>query len=114
MLNREQLLKRLYDAFNARDLEGALAMMHPDVVWANGLDGGHVHSREGVREYWKEQWKRMDSRAQPLAFHEGADGTTRVEVHLMARDSQGDVLFDTKAGHVFRIEEGLIRRFDIA
>jgi hypothetical protein len=23
--------------------------MHPDVVWANGMEGGHVHGRDEVR-----------------------------------------------------------------
>jgi ketosteroid isomerase-like protein len=114
MLSRQELLKRLYDSFNARDLEGALAAMHPHVVWANGLEGGYVHGRNGVREYWTEQWRKMDSRAEPLAFHDGADGAAHVEVHLTARDAKGNVLFDTKARHVFQIERGLIRRFDIA
>ena len=38
-----ELLERLYDRFNARDMEAALATMHPDITWANGLEGGHVH-----------------------------------------------------------------------
>ena len=44
-----ELLERLYDRFNARDIEAALATMHPDVIWANGLEGGHVHGHDGVR-----------------------------------------------------------------
>ena len=32
----------LYDRFNARDMEAVLAYMHRDVVWANGMEGGHV------------------------------------------------------------------------
>ena len=32
---------------------------------------------------------------------------------MTARDLNGNVLFDEKAGHVFQIEDGLIRRFDI-
>lgn len=113
MPNRQELLERLYNAFNARDLEGALDAMHPDVIWANGLEGGYVHGREGVRAYWTDQWQKMDSRAEPLAFHDAADGATHVEVHLTARDPKGGVLFDTAARHVFHFEEDVIRRFDI-
>ena len=36
-----------------------------------------------------------------------------VEVHLTARDLKGNLLFDHMGGHIFRIENGLIRRFDI-
>ena len=34
-------------------------------------------------------------------------------IHLTARDLHGNTLFDEKASHVFQIEDGLIRRFDI-
>jgi hypothetical protein len=32
-------------------MEAAVATMHPDVAWANGLEGGHVHGHDGVRDY---------------------------------------------------------------
>ncbi len=113
MPTRSEVLKRLYDSFNSRDLEGALAAMHPDVMWANGLDGGHVHGREQVRAYWEDQWKKMDSRAEPLRYHDSSDGTAQVDVHLTARGHDGSVLFDRPARHVFQFEGNLIRRFDI-
>jgi len=50
-----ELLKRVYDLFNSRDIESVLAAMHPDVIWANGMEGGHVHGRDEVRSYWKRQ-----------------------------------------------------------
>ena len=56
-----ELLEHLYDRFNARDMEAALATMHRDVVWANGLEGGHVYGHDGVREYWTQQWAMIDS-----------------------------------------------------
>jgi hypothetical protein len=107
------LLKHLYDRFNARDMEAVLAIMHRDVVWANGLDGGYVFGHDGVRDYWTRQWAMMDSHAEPIGFSIGADGTTDVEVHLFARDLKGNVLFDKIGCHIFRIKNGLIRRFDI-
>src|SRR5262249_53866979 len=51
-----KLLERIYDRFNARDIDGVLTVLTDDVVWANGMDGGHVHGREAVREYWARQW----------------------------------------------------------
>src|SRR3989442_855797 len=32
------LLTAAYDAFNARDIERALAAMHPEVDWPNGME----------------------------------------------------------------------------
>lgn len=58
-----ELLKRIYDRFNARDIDSVLAMLADDVTWANGMDGGHVHGREAVREY-----------VPPAVFHRTSDG----------------------------------------
>lgn len=41
-----EVLKRMYDHFNARNIDGVLAALADDVAWANGMDGGHVHGRE--------------------------------------------------------------------
>ncbi len=47
MSDEIELLKRVYDWFNARHMASVLAAMHEDVMWANGMEGGHVH---GVME----------------------------------------------------------------
>ena len=39
MSDNAAFLTRVYGLFNAR----ALATMHPNVEWANGMEGGHVH-----------------------------------------------------------------------
>ena len=108
-----ELLKRVYDRFNARDMESVLAAMHADVIWANGMEGGYVHGREGVREYWTKQWATIDPHVEPVGFSNGAMGEVVVEVHQVVRDLNGNVLADRMVGHVFRIENGLIQRFDI-
>jgi ketosteroid isomerase-like protein len=48
----EQRLRELLAAFNARDVNTALAGMSDDVDWPNGWEGGRVHGREAVRSYW--------------------------------------------------------------
>ena len=113
MSSETMLVKHLYDSFNDRDIDGALRLMHPSVVWANGLDGGYVYGHAGVRTYWVQQWTMVDSRAEPLEISIGETGQARVDVHVTARTLSGDVLFDTRAVHLFEIEDGLIHRFDI-
>jgi hypothetical protein len=114
-LNADQqvFLKRLYDSFNARDMDTVLAAMHEDVIWANGMEGGYVHGREGVRSYWTRQWAMIDPHVEPVAFARGPEGEAVVEVHQVVRDLKGDILADKMVGHVFRIENGLVKRFDI-
>ena len=108
-----EVLKRLYQKFNARDLPAILKALHPDVSWANGMDGGHVHGHEGVRSYWTRQWTTIDPRVEPVGFTTLADRGTEVEVHQTVRDLNGNILSDKRVRHIFQIEDGLVRRFDI-
>ena len=108
-----ELLKQVYQRFNARDIEAVLAALHRDVVWANGWEGGHLHGREAVRSYWTRQWTVLDPRVEPTGFSTGADGEIVVEVHQTVHDLHGAVVVDQMVGHIFRIEHGLITRFDI-
>jgi hypothetical protein len=104
---------RIYDRFNARDMDAVIAAMQEDVAWANGMEGGHVHGREGVREYWTRQWAQVNPRVDPESIAVGPDGELVVEVHQVVRDLEGKLLADVMVGHIFRLEDGRIKRFDI-
>ena len=108
-----ELLERVYDRFNARDMETVLAALHEDVIWANGMEGGSVHGREEVRSYWTRQWAMVEPRVEPVAFAEGPKAEVIVEVHQVVRDLEGNLLADKMVGHIFRVENRLVRRFDI-
>ncbi|UFP94362.1 nuclear transport factor 2 family protein [Gloeobacter morelensis] len=114
------LLKRLYDRFNARDIDGVLAALDDDVTWANGMEGGHVHGREAIREYWTRQLAIVSTHVEPVSFNKAADGSVVVKVQQSVRDLEGRPLQaqthglqDKVVGHVFRFQEGKITRFDI-
>jgi hypothetical protein len=108
-----EFLESLYRAFNTRDLETALAGMHPDVDWPNGLEGGRVEGHSGVREYWTRQWASVDSSAEPQGFSTDETGRTVVDVHLVIRDLNGNLLVDRMAQHVYEMQEGLVLRMEI-
>jgi hypothetical protein len=108
-----EILRRLYRQFNAREIEAVLTALRPDVVWANGMEGGHVHGREGVREYWLRQWAAIDPHVEPVSITEVEEGAIEVGVHQVVRDLEGKLLLDKMVSHVFRFEDGLVRRFDI-
>ena len=115
-----QVLQRLYDRFNARDIDGVLAALTDDVAWANGMDGGHVHGPEAVRAYWTRQWAIVSPHVEPLGFRRTADGAVVAQVRQSVRDLEGNPLTeqthglrDKTVGHVFRLHEGKVARFDI-
>jgi len=109
----EALLERTYAAFNARDVDGALAAMHPDVDWPNGMEGGRVHGHRAVREYWTRQWGLIDPRVEPRGFATEADGRVAVDVRQVVRDRAGALLKDEMVQHVYRLEGGLVRAMEI-
>ncbi len=111
MPSHADLLKRLYDRLNARDMEALLVAMHPDVLWANGMEGGHVRGREAVRSYWTRQWAMLNPQVDPISFCARPNGSTRAEVTRSC--AQGAILLDRTVGHIFHIEQDLITRFDI-
>jgi len=113
MTDHTEFLKKLYEGFNARDMEAVLNSLSEDVIWANGMEGGHVHGRDGVRSYWTRQWAMIDPHVDPVAISKGQDGEVVIEVHQVVRDLDGKLLADLMVGHIFRIEDGMVRRFDI-
>jgi hypothetical protein len=115
-----KLLERLYDRFNARDIDSVLTALADDVAWANAMDGGHVHGRKAVRAYWTRQWTMVSPHVEPVGFRRTTDGTIVAEVRQSVRDLEGKPLEgqtyglkDKTVGHIFRLREGKVARFDI-
>jgi len=115
-----KVLERIYERFNARDIEAVLTALTDDVVWANGMEGGHVHGRDAVREYWTRQWAIVSPHVEPVGFRRVADGAIEVEVLQTVHDLEGKPLQgqthglkDKTVGHVFHLREGKVARFDI-
>ena len=109
----EDLIKKAYSAFNARDIDTVLSIMHPDVHWANGWEGGYVEGHSGVRDYWTRQWKEIDPNVKPISVKEKKDGQIEVEVHAIVKDMKGIVLFDGMVKHIYTIENGKIKSMEI-
>jgi hypothetical protein len=104
---------RAYRAFNARDIDGAVATMQPGVEWPNGMEGGTVHGQAGVRDYWTRQWSLLDPRVEPVTFDLDEAGRVVVGVHQVVRDLAGTILFDRMVKHVYSMEDGLICSMEI-
>ena len=108
-----ELLRAAYAAFNARDIDAALATMSPSVAWPKAFKGGFVRGHTEVRAYWTEQWSEIDPHVEPVSFHPEGVGRILVDVHQVVRDLAGTVLGDEHVGHRFTIEEGLIQIMEV-
>ncbi|HEY1463935.1 MAG TPA: nuclear transport factor 2 family protein [Terriglobales bacterium] len=109
----QDLLTFVYDAFNRRDIEPILAVMHSNVEWPNGMEGGWVHGHEEVRAYWLRQWKVLDPHVAPIRFESDEEERVVVYVKQLVRDLKGTIILDRMVRHIYTIEDGLISRMDI-
>ena len=113
MVTVRHLLECTYEAFNARDIDRALSTVHPDVDWPNGMEGGRVHGRAAVREYWTRQWCSIDPHVEPVRFAVDEGGQMVVDVRQVIRDRAGSLVSDEMVQHIYRVEDGLVRSMEI-
>ena len=113
MSSNQQFLQNLYEAFNKGELETIISVMHPDVKWANGVEGGFVYGRDAVREYWTNQYKVIQVQLETLKFETDENNRNVVTVHQIVRDLQGNLLADATIEQIFTIEDGLISLYEI-
>jgi phage pi2 protein 07 len=113
MSSNQQFLQNLYEAFNKGEIETIISVMHPDVKWANGVEGGFVYGRDAVREYWTNQFKVIQVQLETLKFETDENNRNVVTVRQIVRDLQDNLLADATIQQIFTIENGLISLYEI-
>ena len=114
MSDERKTLRLAYRDFNSRDIDAVISRMHPEVEWANGMEGGHVHGRDEVHAYWARQFTTLNPQVEPVRIEPGEDGSWTVEVHQVVHDMKGNLLVDIIVYHTYRFRDDLIVRMDIS
>ena len=112
MKDIKSFFKNIYQYFNERNIELVIDNMTDDVQWANGMEGGYLHGRDAVREYWIRQFGLINSKVVPLQV-EGDRDMIKIKVHQVVHDLNGNLLADEIIEHYFHLRNGNITRFDI-
>jgi hypothetical protein len=107
------VIQEAYRAFNAREMEAALATMQCNIEWPNGMEGGTVCGHSGVRDYWTRQWGMINPHVDPVKIDADGHGRVVVGVHQVVRDLGGKILLDRMVDHIYSFEQGLIRSMEI-
>ena len=102
----------LYRDFNKRNIENVIANMTEDVQWANGMEGGYCSGQQQVREYWTRQFSMVNPTVTPIEIDVDGD-VARVKVHQVVHDLKEQLLLDQLVVHVFKFQDGKVKRFDI-
>ncbi len=111
--DRREILMKVYRAFNARDIDGALDHFAPGVDWPNATTGARVIGRDAVRAYWLRQWSEVNPRVEPLQIDLAADGGAHVRVDQLVTSLDGKVLQNRQLEHVYEFEGPFIKRMTI-
>ena len=112
-MNYERELTALYVAFNARDIDQVLDAVTDDVDWPNAWEGGRLHGKQAVREYWTRQWAEIDPSVEPVSFTRRPDGRVAVEVQQVVRALDRTVVNESLVMHVYTLRGGLVSGMDV-
>jgi SnoaL-like protein len=110
---QKDLLMKVYQDFNRRNIPAVLSAMQPDVEWPNGWEGGYVYGHDELAQYWARQWKELDPKVEPINYTMLDDGRLELKVHQVVMDLKGAVLFDGLVTHVYTFKNGLVKRMEI-
>ena len=113
---KPKIALRSYEAFNRGDLEGALAVFHPEIVWHTylvpGPGGGTYHGYEGVRELWSDARNIFgDFRNEPERLICVGDRLL-VMVRICGWGKESGVAVEAKIAHIHTFEEGKVVRVE--
>ena len=106
-----EVVRRIFDAYVAGDLEKALDDADPDIVW-NAADEAPQHGLDEVVAYmarWEREWENLVT--VPEEFIDAGDRVL-VTVHFSGRGRGSGIEVDTRLYEVYGLREGKIVRMD--
>ncbi|MEO5778126.1 MAG: ketosteroid isomerase [Flavobacterium sp.] len=109
----KDVIKKVYTAFNERNIDKALSTMQKDVQWSKAWEGGYISGHNEIKLYWTRQWTEINPHVDPVGFNERENGSLEVKVHQNVKDLQGNLIFDGLVKHIYTFQEGLIKTMDI-
>lgn len=112
MTDTNQLIHRLYSAFNRRNIDAVLSHMTEDISWPKASEGGRIEGKEAIRSYWKRQWSEFDPHVESLKVTE-RNGKIEVAVRQLVKSLEGEVLSDIEVQHVYTIRNGLVQTMEL-
>ena len=105
--DRITLLRRLYEAFNRRDIDALIPMLAPDVDWPNMMERTRVVGHDEVRAYWQRQFSQLNPNVEPVTFEIDEDRVL-VAVHQVIRALDGAIRGNTHIAHAYAFDGPLI------
>ncbi len=109
MSTLQDVLDQAYEAFNARDLAGIRALMHPDVIWPDTLESGPPFiGLEATMAQFAHVFATIVPNIQLIrVLEESADALT-VEAQYSVESPDGHIWTDTRATLTYHFRDRLL------
>jgi len=105
----QAVLEEAYRAFNARDLAGIRAILHPDTVWPDTLEGGASFvGREATLGQFARIFATIVPHIELIRVLEETADTLRVESQYSVESPDGHVWTDNRATLTYHFRDGLL------
>ena len=104
MMNEIDTVRRMYDAYNARQMDDALAGLHVDVEWDGGSEG-MLHGKQAVERHWRSQWQDVDAKVY-IRSRAWKNSSLVLQVGLEVATSRG--VSEQRIQNVITFRDGLV------
>jgi ketosteroid isomerase-like protein len=108
-----QIVTALYAAFNAGDVDGALAHADPDIEWipADGSPFEQTYrGRERVKRFLEQEWMGVfdDLQGEVRELVDAPGDAVLATLHVTGRGGASGVELDFDIAHLWRLRKGVV------
>lgn len=114
MRAEEDLIVRLHQALDRRDLDAAMAFFHPQARFRDYLDEGEIIGPDAVRAFYQRLFETLAPGIDVLAVTALPDGRLRTELQVSVRDRAGKFWSDGRTLATYTVRDGLISAVELA
>lgn len=112
MDGRKALVRDFYEAFNRRDVEGMVALVHPEADFTDLLDNGRIVGRAALAVHWRRLLGMIKGELTVVSSRAAPDGALLVRFRHQITNHDGRLWDDGEETLRYEFLDGLISRMD--
>ncbi len=107
-----EIVRRLYEAMNARDADAVTELAHPDVEWIpdSRVGEGPIRGRDNVIRFFAERAAMFDELRAKTERCWGKDDRVLVFIRVTGRGHASGAEFEIRIGHLWTRRDGVVVR----
>jgi hypothetical protein len=107
------VIARLHDALDRRDLDAVTALIHPQARFRDYLDGGELIGRDAVRGFYQRLFDMLAPGLDLIGLKTLPDGRVRADIQSSVRAPSGHLWSDTRVVAIYTVLDGLISSVEL-